>query len=221
MSGLQTVIDRASSIELVRRKLAGQTVSRSGRVLISSVASNVPFQFIIDMAPGLRYSTNRDLVEEIDRMDRIFTQTVNIGSTNPGLSYITRYQGDFNSTQLGQITVDSASNLTITLDMTGVTGDASGDVVFKAGDFIQLDSGYKYPYTVTEDVTRGLADTIDVSISRPFIEQDSYTVSGKGIQTGTDVTFNVVMTRKPSYSIVPYDLLQFNSQFELVEVIED
>jgi len=217
---IQTIIDNAVTITFDRRKVVGQTVSRSGIVKIGSIASKIPWVMSIEMHPGLKYSTNRSLTEEIDRLDRVFTETVDIGSTNPALSYITRYMGDFTPTQIGQMTVSSAGSLTITFDMSSVVGDVPSDVVFKKGDFVSLAGGYKYPYTVTSDVVRGSAGTINVPINRPFIDQQGFTEAGAVPVVGSDVTWELVMSKKPSYAVVPYDRLEFNGVFELVEVIE-
>jgi hypothetical protein len=221
MSDLQTIIDNATSIQIIRNKLAGQTITRSGLIRIGSVASYTPFQFIVDFKAGLRYSEHRELAEEINRLDRVFTSTINIGSSNPGLAYITRYLGEFTPAQIAQIDVDSYSGLNLVLDMTNVTGEFSTDVVFRPGDLLQLDNGYKYPYVVTSTVLRGTGSTITVPLHRPFKAQTGYSVSGKGIVVGSDVTWQVVMTKKPAVEIVPYDLLTFSSEFELAEVVED
>lgn len=218
---LQTIIDNAVVITFDRRKIVGQTLSRSGIVKIGSIASRIPWVVTVQMHQGLKYSTNRSLTEEIDRLDRVFTETVNIGNSNPGLSYITRYQGDFTPTQLGQIVVGSGSALNIAVSMSSVVGDLPTDIVFKKGDIIQLDNGYKYPYTVTADVVRGSASALNIPIHRPFIDQTGYTVSGAGLLVGPQCSWNMVMTKKPTYSVVPHDRLQFNADFELVEVIED
>jgi hypothetical protein len=217
---LQTIIDNAVSIEFIRRKLAGQSVSRSGQVKIASVANNVPWQMIVEPRPGMLYSQYRSLTEEIDRLDRIFIEVVDIGKTNPGLSYITQYQGALSNTQINAITVSSASALTLTLDMSAVSVGAS-TVCFEAGDLIQLDGNYKYPYTVTSRVLRGSASTIEVPINRPFIDQSGYTEAGAGILVGSDVTWQMVMTKKPSYRVIPGGYLEWADTFELVEVIED
>ena len=218
---IQTVIDNSVNINIDRRKLAGQTMSRSGHVKISSVASGVPWSFIVDMHNATKYSTNRSLFEEIDKMDRIFQETINIGSTNPGLAYITQYQGDFTPAQLGQTSVSSASLLELVLDVSNVTGEASTDYVVKKGDYLQLDGAYKYPYTATADVQRGSLSTVTIPLSRPFIEQAGYTTVGADIKVGVDCTWNVVMTKKPSYSIVPHDRGVFSGSFELIEVLAD
>lgn len=218
---LQTIIDSATSIQITRRKLAGQTISRSGLIKVGSVASYTPFQFIVDFKAGLRYSESRGLAEEIDRLDRVQISNINIGKSNPKLAYITQYLGDFDSLQLGQIFVNSYSGLDLILDVGSVTGGISSDRVFRAGDFLQLDNGYKYPYTVTADVVRGSGSLITVPLNRPFKPQQGYTAAGAGLLVGSDVNWQVVMTKKPDVQIAPYDLLSFTSPFELVEVIEE
>lgn len=216
---LQTIIDNAVSIEFIRRKLAGQSVSRSGQVKIASVANNVPWQMIVEPRPGMRYADYRDLVEEIDRLDRVFLEVVDIGNSNPGLAYITEYQGTLTGTELSTITVASASALTITLNVTGFTGGTK--VVFEPGDLIQLGGNYKYPYTVTSRVLRGSGSTVQVPINRPFIDQAGYTEVGASILVGKNVTWQMVMTKKPSYRVIPGGFLEWSDNFELVEVIED
>ena len=217
---LQTIIDNAVSIEFIRRKLAGQSLSRSGHIKIASVANSVPFQFVVEPRPGMKYADFRGLTEEIDRLDRVFIEVVDIGNTNPKLEYITSYQGNLSGTNLNSITVSSANALTITLNVSNVS--VSGTTVcFEPGDFIQLAGNYKYPYTVTSQVLRGSGSTIDVPINRPFIDQAGYTEAGAGILVGKFVTWQMVMTKKPSYRVVPGGFLEWTDVFELAEVIED
>lgn len=218
---LQTIIDNAVSIEFNRRKLAGQSVSRSGQIKIASVANNVPWQMTVEPRPGMRYADYRDLTEEIDRLDRIFIEVVDIGNTNPGLAYITNYQGQCNTAQINQITVSSGNALTLTLNVSSVTGTTSSTIMFEPGDFVQLSGNYKYPYTVTSTVLRGSGTTIAVPINRPFIDQAGYTEAGAGILVGKNVTWQMVMTKKPSYRVVPGGFLEWTDNFELAEVIED
>lgn len=217
---LQTIIDNCVSISIDRRKLAGFTVSRSGLVKISSVASNVPWQMVIDMHAGMKYSTNRNMLEELDRIDRVQTTTINIGATNPGLAYLTEYQGDLSAGQINTITIDSANVLTVTMNVSSVSASASS-YVFRKGDYWMPTGVYKYPYTVTADVQRGTGSTISVPINRPFIDQAGYTEVGAGIDVGKNVTWNMLMAKKPSYAVVPHDRIAWDGAFELVEVIED
>jgi hypothetical protein len=217
---LQTIIDNAVSIEFVRRKLAGQSLSRSGQIKIASVANNMPWQFIVEPRPGMKYADHRELTEEIDRLDRIFIEVVDIGNTNPRLEYITSYQGELSGTNLNSITVSSANALTITLNVSNVSVGGT-TVCFEPGDFIQLAGNYKYPYTVTSRVLRGSGSTIDVPINRPFIDQAGYTEVGASIIVGKFVTWQMVMTKKPSYRVIPGGFLEWADVFELAEVIED
>ncbi len=218
---LQTIIDNAVSIEFIRRKLAGQTISRSGQVKIASVASNVPWQMIVEPRPGMIWEDYRDTLEEIDRLDRVFIEVIDIGSSNPNLSYITEYQGGLSTAQINQVKVSSGANLTLTLNMANVTGTTGTTVCFEPGDFVQLSGNYKYPYTVTSRVLRGTGSTIAVPINRPFIDQAGYTEANAGIVVGKDVTWQMVMTKKPSYKVIPGRYIEWSHNFELVEVIED
>lgn len=220
---IQTIINNAVSIKVDRRKVVGQTVSRSGQVKIGSIASNVPWVFTVSMHTGLKYSANRSLVEELDRLDRVFTETIDIGGSNPGLGYITEYKGDLEAADVNQLSVASTGVLTVTLNVNTISNPnvTSTSYIFRAGDYFQLDNGYKYPYTVTADVLRGSGTTVTVPINRPFINQASYTEVGKGVVVGSDVTWQVVMSKKPSWIVIPHDRIQFSDAFELVEVIED
>lgn len=218
---LQVVINNAASISFTRRKVVGQTISRSGHVKIGSIASNVPWVMDIEMAPVFDWTTGRSVVEEIDRLDRVITETVDIGGSNSGLSYITEYQGDLTPAQIAQLSVSSYNALDLVLDISSVTGESPSDYIFKKGDFLSLTGTYKYPYTVTQDTQIGSGSTVTIPLNRPFIDQTGYTEVGAGIRVGNDVTWQVVMTKKPSYSINPGRRLSFNSNFELVEVIED
>lgn len=217
---LQTIVDNCTSITIERRKVTGYTVSRSGQVKVSSIASNVPWQMIIDMHAGMQYSTNRDMIEELDKIDRVQTTTINIGLTNPNIAYLTDYQGSLNSTQINAITIQSANVLTVTMNVSAVSGSSS-NYVFRKGDYWMPTGAYKYPYTVTADVQRGSGSTVDVPINRPFIDQAGYTEVGAGIKVGKNVTWNMLLIKKPSYTVVPYDRIAWDSVFELVEVIED
>ena len=210
---IQTIVDNAQFITFDKTRVASQTISRSGRVLTAEVASAVPYRFTIGMHSGLSYSGNRALLEELDTLDRTVEEQIDIGTTNPQLGYITELQGTGFG---GSPTVTSASNTSIVLNTTSATGSGT---VLKKGDFIQLASNYRYPYQVTSDVTWN-ATSVTVPIHRGFIEQSGYTVSGKGILLGSDVTWRVKMIVKPLYSVIPYDRVEFNTDFQLIEVIQ-
>jgi hypothetical protein len=212
---LQTIVDNATYVTIYRKKIAGQSISRSGRLLTSEVVSAVPYQFTVGMHGGLQYSTNRGLTEDLNALDVTEESSIDIGTTNTGLDYITAYLGDITAVELAKITVTSASGTSLVLNTTAASGLGNA---FKKGDYIQLASSYRYPYQVTADVAFATS-TITVPLSRPFIPQDSYTVSGKGIVVGSAVTWKVKLVQKPRYSVVPGDVLQFDTNFEFVEFI--
>jgi len=217
MAGLQSIVDNAVSISLNRTKVAAQSVSRSGIIKTSEIISGIPFHFDIEMSQGLSYSANRELIEELDRIDIVEAGTIDIGLTNPGLAYITEYQGDISSAELGDITLNGFGGDDIYMNTLSVTGSGT---LFKAGDVIQPDTGYNYPYTVAVDVPYSASANLVVQVHRPVIEQSAYTFFGKGLNVGVDCTYRVKMFKKPTYTILPHDRLVFNSSFKLVEVIE-
>jgi hypothetical protein len=208
---IQTIIDNATSLTIDKGKVAAQSISRSGVVLTAERATNVPYRFSVSMHEGLTYSTNRDLLEELDKLDITTEEQIDIGSTNSGLSYVTAKLGTLG----GSPTITSASALEIVVNTIGATGSG---VALKKGDYIQPGTGYRYPYQVTADVTWN-ATSMTVPIHRPFIDQSGYTVSGKPLLLGNAVTWNVKMLQKVDYTILPYDRIRFNGRFDLVEII--
>lgn len=219
---LQNIINNATNIIVAKTKVASSTISRSGRYMTGQLASNQPFTFIVSYQPTAVYADVRGVLEEIDRLDTVHTEEIEIGSTNAGLTWITEYQGDLTPTQLGNITVDSTpSAASIDLDLSSVTGATSTDAIVRKGDFIQLDTGYLYPYCVTQDVFYGVGGVVSVPVHRPFIAQSGYTASGKGILVGSDVTWRVKMLTKPTYMLLPSRYVEFTGEFTLAEVIGD
>lgn len=218
---LQTIIDSAETIEFKRQKLTGQTISRSGIVKTATVANFQPWQITVTVPDGLKYSQNRHLVEELDRIDRSVESTIDIGKSRSGLSYITGYQGEFTASQLANITLESANASTLTLNVSAVSGEASTDILLEPGDFIQPQS-HTYPYTVTQQVLRGIdANTVTVPIHRPYIEQTGFSPGGQSMLFGSDVTWRVILLQRPAYRVIPYDILSFTGSFEIMEVIQE
>lgn len=217
---LQTIIDNAQFITIDKTKLSAQTISRSGRVLTSEVSTSMPYRFTVGMHDGLKYSTNRGVLEELDRLDRTVEESIDIGATNTGLSYITSYQGDVDGGSLSMVG-SSGANLYVNASSATAT---SGNVLFKKGDYIQPQgntSTYRYPYQVTSDVNGiGVGQSnVTVPVHRPVISQDGVALTSGGVDYGSDVTFTVKMMKKPLYSVVPHDLVAWDSEFQLIEVI--
>jgi hypothetical protein len=221
---IQKIIDRSETVNIARNKLAGSTISRSGRLRTNAIATAQPFRFTVKYAPKQEYSVAREIIEQLNRLDTVFTETIDIGATQTGLSWITEYQGDLSSANLDLLTINDFTGTILFVDTSALTGTSPTDFLFKKGDYIQFADGYKYPYTVTEDVTVGVVGTGSLTIiplSRGIIEQNGYTIVGANIVAGTDVRWQVKMLSKPNFTLEPARYIEFDSDFELMEVIED
>lgn len=221
-NGLQDVINKTGYLTINKRKGAGFTVSRSGHVK-TSVQQGSLYRFTVGAPQGLKYSTNRDLVEDLDTLDITQESNVDIGANNTGISYITAYQGDLdasNHSTKHEIVAFSGSTLYIQSDSYSASG-----YLFKKGDFIQPlgnTSTYRYPYQVTSDVPNASASNISVPVHRPILSQDGVTIltGAKGnYRYGSDVRFHVICANMPTYSVVPHDIIEFTEDFELIERI--
>ncbi len=213
---LQTIVDNATYIEVDKGKVAAQSVSRSGRILTAERATNVPYRFKIGMHKGLKYSTNRGLLEDLQGLDVTDETTIDIGDTNTDLSYVTAYQGGITG---GNLTAVSGAGLVLTVNAANVTGSGT---LFKKGDYLQPvgDTGaYRYPYQVTADVAFTTSSSVAIPVHRPVISQSGVALTGGIVNKGVDVRFKVKMTRKATYRIVPYDRISFTGDFEVVEII--
>ena len=223
---LQDIVDSASQIDVDRRKQSASTVTRSGILRTATFSSHQPWVFTIIFNKSLKYSTNRDLIEEIDRLGTTEEETINIGNSNPTLAYITGYRGNASTASLNSITVNSGSTGGFMyLDCSSVTG--STGYLFRAGDYVQPlgnTSGYRHPYTVTADVALNTASgnsNVAVPVHRRMFEQPNVTITGYGITWGANVSWPVKMLNKPKYSILPYDRVVFTEDFQLIEVMKD
>jgi hypothetical protein len=59
-----------------------------------------------------------------------------------------------------------------------------------------------------------------VPVNRPFITDANGNPTNQSLSIGSDVTWSVVMTSKPSYRISGYDILDFTEDFRFIEVIQ-
>ena len=191
---LQTIINNSTYITVDKKKVAGQSVSRSGIVMTAERTSVVPYRFIIGMHEGLKYSTNRGLLEDLDTMDITAEEAIDFGDTNTGLSYITAYLGGITG---GTLTAVSSSGTNLVVNASGVTGSGT---LFKKGDFLQPvgDTGtYRYPYQVTADVAYSTSATVTIPVHRPVLAQDGVALTSGAVNVGSDVRFYVKMITQP------------------------
>lgn len=111
---LQTIIDKAQTIEIDRRRMVGQTISRSQRIKTSERSTAQPWKFKITPPGMLRWEDSRSIVELIDFNDRVNEYTIKLSNT-AGMNFITEYRGELNSTELSALTIQNASTASITI----------------------------------------------------------------------------------------------------------
>lgn len=223
MAGLQTIINKASSLTIDRRKVVGIQITRNEIPRTSLTPTKQPWRMTLTMPSSLRYYDNRDLLEALDTLDRYQPELVTF-SDNACLSWIFRYQGSLNNTQISNLRVQSFVGNQLIL--TGLPAIASTRVIFQPNDLIQIGS-YTFPFTSTTQVTRGTFSTITITTNRPNIITAS--VVNDAITVGNDCEFYMFCPNMPTYKLIPGGyvrsgnttlnnaLLEFNDDFTLYE----
>lgn len=226
MAGLQTIIDNCSGLTINRRKVVGLQITRNEIPRISLTPTKQPWRFTLDMPSSLQYYNNRDLLEALDTIDRVTPQTITF-SNNSCISWIFRYQGSMNASQISNIRV---SNFTTgnQLVLGGLPAIASTRVLFEPNDLIQIGNN-PYPFTSTTRVLRGTGTTVTVTTNRPNIISSS--VTNSAITVGSDCEFNMFCPNMPTYKLIPGGyvagtsgtlnnaLIEFSDAFELYEYV--
>ena len=222
-AGLQTIIDKASSLTIDRRKVVGVQVTRNEIPRTSLTPTKQPWRFKLNMPSSLRYYNNRDLLEALDTIDRYTPQTITF-SNNSCLSWIFRYQGAMSGAQISAITVQTFVGNQLVL--TGLPTVGSSTILFEPNDLIQI-GAYTYPFTSTTQILRGSGSTVTVTTNRPNIISSS--VVGSGLTVGNGCTFNMFCPNMPTYKLNPGGyvtsgsetlnnaLIEFSDDFELYE----
>ena len=223
MAGLQTIINKASSLGIDRRKVVGVQITRNEIPRTSLTPTTQPWRFTLNMPASLRYYNNRDLLEALDTLDRYTPEYVTF-SDNACLSWIFRYQGSMAQTMINNITVTSFTGNQLVLGNLPVI--PSTRVLFEPNDLIQI-GNYKFPFTSTTQVLRGSNSTVTVTTNRPNIITGS--VVGNNITVGNDCEFYMFCPNMPTYKLIPggYSrannvttnnaLIEFSSAFDLYE----
>jgi len=231
MAGLQTILNYSNGLQIDRRKVVGIQYTRNEIPRVSQTPTRNPWKFTLDMPNKFRYSEARDLMEALDKLDRITPEVITF-SNLPQLSWIFRYQGAYTSGQLATVTVTSFIGNQLTLNVSGLPAGAS-TVLFQPNDLIQIGSAgvHPYPFTSTTQVLRGSGSTVVVTTNRPNILTG--TLTGLGIIVGNNCQFNMFCPNMPTYKLVPggalYSgntvvnnaLLEFSDSFQLYEFVGD
>lgn len=221
---LQNIINGAQQIEIDRRKMAAQTISRSQRIKTAERATAQPWRFNVTPPAGLNWAASRGFIEVIDYNDRVTEYEISLNGS-AGMNYITAYQGGLTTAQLNASTATAYTTSTITIGNLPAVGAAgskgtitTSTVVFAAGDLIQPENS-RYPYSVLNTVYRGSTSSVIVNLNRAIITSENIDITNYGIKVGNSVTWRVVVAGIPTYTLVPNQRVQYNGTFDLVEKI--
>ena len=176
---LQIIIDLASQIEFDRKRIVGQSVSRSQRMKTAERASAVPFRWIVSPPTMMKWSSNRDVVEDIMTADRITETEVDLAQA----TYLTAYQGELTTAQLANLRTTATSTSSITIDQLPALGDTltSRSVIITARSFSTLTS---VTYNRALDTSR-----TDFLITTSELDSNYYDiVNGYSLSTATYIT---------------------------------
>lgn len=224
--GLQSIVDRASSLTIDRRKVVGIQVTRNEIPRTSLTPTKQPWRFKLSMPNSLRYYNSRDILEALDTIDRYTPQTITF-SNNACLSWIFRYQGAMTSGQISALTVSSFTGNQ--LELSGLPAVGASTILFEPNDLIQI-GAYTYPFTSTTQILRGGSSTVIITTNRPNIISGPGTPwVGAGLTVGNGCTFNMFCPNMPTYKLIPGGyvksgsttlnnaLIEFSDDFELYE----
>jgi hypothetical protein len=211
----QTILNIQQSMTVNSRRVIGQQVSRSGQIRVAQYLTAVPWVFTVQPHSYLYYPQVRNVIQSIDNADRQIPEYLSFDT--PQLEWFVAYQGVLTDLQLGALVLNAtpAPNSQV-IQITGLPSIASGSLIFKAGDFIQIQ---QYVYKVIADVPRGTLSYVTVGIHRPII--GSPTV-GTNIVVGKNVSFRIVAEKCPTYTLNPMTdgaFVQWDSEFVFREYI--
>jgi len=176
---IQTIIDQAETIEFDRRRIVGQSISRSQRLKTAERASATPWRWIVKPPANMKYSTSRAIIESILDKDRIEEEEVNLARA----SYLTAYQGQLTAAQRANLRTTATSTASITIDQLPALGAtlSSRSYIMTARSFSTLTS---VTYNRALDTSR-----TDFLITTSELDSNWYSIqAGDTVSTTTYIT---------------------------------
>ena len=223
---LNTILAVSESVGITDKRFIGQTMSRNQRISTSEILSVQPFGFEMKPNSYLLLSQNKALLSSLRTVDREYESYLNFGSTG-WWNYIA-YQGDMSSAEISACEYQTSSaNKTIVLG--SLPSISSTEYIVKTGDYLQID---RYAYIATADVQRGVGSTVSIPVHRTImttlltpmeavIGQYGITQSLGG-DTYIGVTFPVILTEYPNYTLVPMtndSFISWSGTFKAIEAV--
>jgi hypothetical protein len=226
MANLNTILSVAESVGINDQRFIGQMVSRNQRISTSEILTVQPFGFEIKPMAYLLYSKNRQLLSALREADKAVEQYLNFGTTG-WVNYIA-YQGEFTGAQISACNwqADSTNKALVLTDLPAVP---STTYVVRTGDFCQVG---RYAYIATEDVLRGVGDTVIIPVHRnlitpltglsPCVIGQYGTTIALGGNSYTGITFCVILRDYPTYTLVPMtndSFISWSGSFKAFEAV--
>ena len=210
----QAIINTSQKIEFERRRVVGQSFSRSQRVKTAERNVSQPFVLTVTPIARFKWADTREALELIQNYDRNTECVIQIGSI-PNLYYINQYQGTMSAANLAASTITNFTGTTVTVQIPAVS---TSTVIFKAGDWIQPTNS-RYPYIVTQSVTNALNTTThNLTVHRPLITSENTATTGT-FKVGTATTMVVIAAEFPTYEMIQKNWAQYTGDFRFVEKI--
>lgn len=201
-TAFQVIFDKAESISINTRATVAQTISRSNVVRAVKRGGQV-WRFEVKLPDGLPWDELRPYIAGIDTADRYTTGTVQINNSGYN-SWMTPYQGNSaNSTGFAASWTKGSNTITLTTSPTTTTG-----YKFKAGDFIQLNTGRCY--VVAANVAY---NSNTVTLNRPVLD----TTGSGALKVGPACTWTVICTSIPSWNIAARNQVSWSGAFTFYE----
>lgn len=225
MASLTTVLSISESVGINDQKFVGQMISRNQRISTSELLTVQPFSFEMKPMNYLLYSQNRELLSILRVADRATEQYLNFGAT--GWNNYIAYQGDMTSVQISACAWQTSSaNKTLVLG--SLPSISSSAYIVKIGDFCQVG---RYSYIATSNVLRGSGSTVNIPVHRNLIDAVTSPINAVIGQYGTTismggstylgVTFPVILSQYPNYTLVPMTNDSFISWQGTFKAFED
>tara|TARA_R100001086_G_scaffold246307_1_gene178349 strand:- start:585 stop:1325 length:741 start_codon:yes stop_codon:yes gene_type:complete len=240
-TGIMKFLTRPTYVDFYLNKTAAKSTSLSGHYKTLDRTGTPFYTFKFRTHEGFKYSTIsgvRPFLEDLyGRTGTENIERIALFDDSERDYDLTTYSGDLNDANKGAVFVrgptgDDGANIYINTQGITVGNLTTSSFVVKKGDYISprgSSDNYMYTYQVTEDVTFSggvQSASIRIPVNRDVIAQSnaslnsntSPTYSG-GLKFGSDVRFDVKITKLPTYTILPGDRIKFNGEFEMVEVI--
>lgn len=218
----QTIINNASSITIDDRPITSAVMSRSNRLKTAQRGISI-YRINVGVSRLFEFdATNRAMLSVLQQKNRTTEEEVKLSAVS-GMGYIMGYAGTLTTAQLSNITIDSYTGSTFTLDTSATSGITAGDTLFEVGDYIQP-ANSRYTYQVTSAVFGSdiSLDLVDVPVHRPIFDStadNGNNILGQALNVANNCTFHVKALKFPTYTLLPGQLFTFDSDFEFVEVV--